>query len=100
MPVAQTFDDIKLLSNLLNVHLGIDEALPGTKNRGKLKGNENTAAECFANFMEVKSIQWHERRRAKAQDFLNAFVRQNIAEIDEIPGEEKEIMVDLSPVER
>lgn len=45
-------------------------------------------------------LKWHERRHRIGQDFLNRFVRQNIAEIDEIPFEEHECVVDLPPAER
>jgi SNF2-related domain len=96
-PKHETFDDIKCLANLLNVHLGIDEVLPGSK---VTKSSESTAAEDMSQFLEVKSLQWHERRHKKAQDFLDRFVRQNIAEIDEIPGEEIKIQIDLNAVER
>ena len=66
----------------------------------KGQGKDRTAAELMSEFMETKSLQWHERRREKAQEFLDVFVRQNVAEIDEIPSEEMEVMVDLSPLER
>lgn len=37
---------------------------------------------------------------ALAQSFLDRFVRQNVAEIDEIPSEEAIVVVDPTPIER
>jgi SNF2 family DNA or RNA helicase len=45
-------------------------------------------------------MQWHERRHRLGQAFLDRFVRQNIAEIDEIAFEEHKVYVDLPAVER
>lgn len=98
-PRHEQFDDIERLASLLGVHLGVDEPLPGTK-IGRVRASEKTGAECMSQFLEEHSMHWHERRREKAQEFLNRFVRQNIAEIDEIPGEEKHEVVNLPPVER
>lgn len=99
-PRHENFDDISLLAKLLGVHLGVDEALPGKKVGKSGKGNESTGAENMSQFLETKSHHWHQNRRAKAQEFLDTFVRQNVAEHDEIPWEEKELLVDLPPVER
>lgn len=43
---------------------------------------------------------WHQRRHLMAQAFLDRFVRQNIAEIDEIEQERTSVSVKLVPVER
>ena len=48
----------------------------------------------------MRSVYWHERRHLHAQKFLDKFVRQNIAEIDEIPYEEHEVYIELPPAER
>ena len=45
-------------------------------------------------------MQWHERRHRLGQEFLDKFVRQNIAEIDEIKCEEHVILMDLPAAER
>ena len=45
-------------------------------------------------------MQWHERRHVVGQEFLNRFVRQNIAEIDEIKCVEHAEVVTLPPAER
>lgn len=98
-PKHENFDEIECLASLLGIHLGVDEALPGTK-LGKDRASDKTGAECMSQFLEARSTQWHQRRHEKAQEFLDRFVRQNVAEIDEIPGEEKEIIVELPPAER
>ena len=105
-PPHANFNDIKGLANLLGVHLGIDEILPGTKTGGRGAGlrdssnREKTASEKFAGLLEMRSVYWHERRHHHAQRFLDKFVRQNIAEIDEIPYQEHEIDIELPPAER
>lgn len=78
------------------MHLGVSESLPGTK----LTKTDTTGLENLSQYLEVRSMQWHERRHCLGQTFLDRFVRQNIAEIDEIPFEEHEIRVSLPPVER
>ena len=98
-PRHETFDDIEKLASLLGIHLGVDEPLPGSK-IGRDRASEKTGAECMSQFLEDHSMQWHQRRREKAQEFLTRFVRQNIAEIEDIPWEEKHILVNLPPVER
>jgi len=48
-----------------------------------------SALEQLESFMERHSTSWHHRRHDKAQSFLDRFVRQNVAEIDEIAFEDK-----------
>lgn len=59
-----------------------------------------TKAEKFRFFQEVHTPAWHLRRHRQAQAFMDRFVRQNIAEIDEIRAEEKVVSVTLPPAER
>lgn len=100
-PKHSDFNDIQTLSSLLGVHLGIDEVLPGVKlSKRLLADKESTGLESLSHFLESRSVQWHERRHLLAQQFLNRFVRQNIAEIDEIPFEEHEVVIELPPAER
>lgn len=101
-PSHSNFNDIQVLATLLGVHLGVDETLPGTKisKRGPTSTGDNTGLENLSLFLEIRSIQWHERRHVLAQKFLDRFVRQNQAEHDEIPWKEYQITVDLPPVER
>ena len=87
-PPHDTFIDIQNLAKLLGIHLGVhDAALPGTKLK-KNFGNEQSGLEKLSTFLEQRSLQWHERRHEFAQGFLDRFLRQNIAEIDEIKYEE------------
>ena len=77
------------------MHLGVNEPLPGEKVNKK---KEATGLENLSQFLEMKSSYWHERRHKLAQSFLDRFVRQNIAEIDEIPFVENDIVLRLPPV--
>eukprot|EP00977_Amphora_coffeiformis_P014794 scaffold4223_cov189-Amphora_coffeaeformis.AAC.54 len=100
-PRHGNFNDIQYLANLIGIHLGVNEPLPSEKvSKRYLDGQESTGAESLAQFLDRKSMQWHERRHSLAQTFLDRFVRQNIAEIDEIPYNEHDIVLELPPVER
>lgn len=100
-PKHADFNDISSLAWLLGVHLGVDEVLPGVKlNKKYLTDNETTGLESLSHYLESRSIQWHHRRHQLGQVFLDRFVRQNIAEIDEIPFEEHKCVVELPPAER
>ncbi|KAL3913212.1 MAG: hypothetical protein SGILL_006580, partial [Bacillariaceae sp.] len=111
-PKHSNFNDISTLAGLLGVHLGVEENLPGTKH---LTDTESTGLESLQNLLESRSMQWHMRRHALAQNFLDRMVRQNIAETDEIPYltslprpflyvysqfEEHDCLVALPPAER
>ena len=95
-PPHANFKDVQTLADLLGVHLGCDDVLPGTKLNAKGKTN----AEKFATLLENRSLQWHQGRHNQAQLFLDRFVRQNIAEIDEIQCEEHVEFVTMPPVEK
>lgn len=56
--------------------------------------------ELFNAFKQVHSPYWHTRRQQIAQAFLNQFLRQNYAEIEEIPYEEHIVPVSLPAAER
>jgi len=99
-PRHANFSDIRDLASLLGVHLGIDEPLPWIKLRKYADNKEKSGLESLSQYMEIRSMQWHERRHKLAQAFLCRFVRQNVAEIDEIPFGETEVGVDLPPAER
>ena len=95
-PPVGGFADVKGIASFLGVNLGCPEPMGFTKKDEK----DLTAAEVFSQFKDVRSAAWRARRHTLAQDFLDRFVRQNIAEIDEIPTEEHEILVKLPPAER
>jgi hypothetical protein len=87
-PPHENVIDVQNLAKLLGVHLGVyDAALPGTKL--KRRSIEESGLEKLSSFLEQRSLQWHECRHEVAQGFLDQFLRQNIAEIDEIKCEEK-----------
>ncbi|KAI8823181.1 uncharacterized protein EV422DRAFT_394885 [Fimicolochytrium jonesii] len=96
-PPLGDFNDIKSIANFLGVHLGADDTL--TSKRGQ-NANQSTAAERFLSFREVHTPAWHSRRHQLGQLFLDKFVRQNLAEIDEIPAEEHLINIQLPAAER
>ena len=104
-PPHASFDDVSSLARLLGIHLGVEDS--GAKSGGKGSGARNKAAEKdktstekFSDMLDIKSTQWHTRRHSLSQTFLDRFVRQNIAEIDEIPQEEHINLVTLPPAER
>ena len=101
-PPHKSFDDVKTLANLLGLHLGIDESLRSAKARrgGNSVNDDTSQLEKFSSLLEVRSVQWHERRHAHSQTFLDRYVRQNIAEIDEIKSEEHLEEIVLPPAER
>ncbi|KZF20059.1 hypothetical protein L228DRAFT_233492 [Xylona heveae TC161] len=90
-PPLDDFVDIKSIASFLNINLGVDDAGDFVR-RGRF-GRELTEAEKFHAFRESKSTAWHLHRQVVAQKFLDMFVRQNVAEIDEIPS-----VVHLRPV--
>jgi hypothetical protein len=96
-PPHSNFNDIQTLATLMGVHLGVDESLPGAKHRNN---GENTGLESLSSYLELRSIQWHEKRQKRSQQFLDQFVRQNVAEISEIPYEEHIKSIVLPPAER
>ncbi|KZT54292.1 hypothetical protein CALCODRAFT_17501 [Calocera cornea HHB12733] len=99
-PPVHNFAAVKTIAVFLNVHLGIDDASEmKTPGRGGSR-NEQTSVEKFHSFREVHTAAWHTRRHEKAQEFLDHFVRQNIAEIDEIPCEQSLKLVTLPAAER
>jgi SNF2 family DNA or RNA helicase len=100
-PKHANFNDISSLAKLLGIYLGVEEVLPGVKlNKKYLADNENSGLESLSHYLESRSLQWHGRRHKLAQSFLDRFVRQNVAEIDEIPFEEHLCLVTLPAVER
>ncbi|KAI5807569.1 hypothetical protein DFH27DRAFT_651071 [Peziza echinospora] len=99
-PPLDDFADVKTISVFLGIHLGIDDGAGVKKENMKKIEKEKTAVEKFNSFREVHSPAWHERRHEVAQSFLDQFVRQNIAEIDEIPFEEHIVPIHLPAAER
>ncbi|KAJ3021731.1 hypothetical protein HKX48_007900 [Thoreauomyces humboldtii] len=96
-PPHEHFGQIKGIAAFLGINLGIDEH-PATKKEENAA--QATSTETFLSFREIRSPAWHARRHEVAQIFLDQFVRQNIAEIDEIPAVEHEHRVVLPAAER
>ena len=69
----------------MGVHLGVEDDGEGDAQLQKARAKEQTKAEKFHAFREIHSQAWHRRRDDLAQEFLDVFVRQNIAEIEDIP---------------
>jgi len=86
-PPLESFDDVKGIASYLGVNLGASNPVALTKkgDRPSDARKELSKSELFQEFLETKSLSWHTRRRSVAQRFLHRFVRQNVAEIDEIP---------------
>ncbi|KAJ8095250.1 hypothetical protein PM082_010473 [Marasmius tenuissimus] len=99
-PPIHDFGALKTISPFLGVHLGIDDDSEGNSQEVKKRRRERTDVEKFHSFREVHSLEWHAHRHEHGQKFLDTFVRQNIAEIDEIPWTEKHLEVVLPAAER
>ncbi|KAF7770424.1 hypothetical protein Agabi119p4_6398 [Agaricus bisporus var. burnettii] len=99
-PPIHDFAALKTIAAFLNLHLGIDDDGEGHSVEVKKRRREQTAVEKFHSFREVHTLEWHAHRHEVGQTFLNQFVRQNIAEIDEIPWTEKIEKVTLPAAER
>ncbi|KAI9883354.1 MAG: hypothetical protein M1823_004888 [Watsoniomyces obsoletus] len=101
-PPMGDFADIKTIAVFLGINLGVnDDSSSALKERNvKDIRKYQTAVEKFRAFNQTRSAAWHERRNEVAQNFLDQFVRQNIAEIDEIPSKEHLEPVILPAAER
>ncbi|TFK29687.1 DNA repair protein rad8 [Coprinopsis marcescibilis] len=99
-PPIHDFAAVKTIAAFLHLHLGVDDDGEGQSTEVKKRRREQTTAERFHSFREVHSLEWHAHRHTVGQRFLNQFVRQNIAEIDEIPWSEKLEEVTLPSAER
>eukprot|EP01117_Protostelium_nocturnum_P017438 TRINITY_DN709_c0_g2_i2.p1 TRINITY_DN709_c0_g2~~TRINITY_DN709_c0_g2_i2.p1 ORF type:complete len:1106 (+),score=377.01 TRINITY_DN709_c0_g2_i2:337-3318(+) len=100
-PPIHDFAALKTISAFLDLHLGIDDALE-MKNvsDSKKRFKELTSVEKFHSFREVHTPEWHSHRNDLGQKFLDQFVRQNVAEIDEIPFTIHVEKIDLPAAER
>ncbi|WVF65980.1 hypothetical protein IAT40_000718 [Kwoniella sp. CBS 6097] len=84
-PPVSDFPAIRSIAAFMGIHLGVADDAEGNAQTQKARAKEQTQAEKFHAFREVHSQAWHKRRDDLAQEFLDIFVRQNIAEIDDIP---------------
>ena len=84
------------IADLLHVHLGVPADLTASKTATK----DKTSAEMFHSYRETHTQAWRAHRDEVGQRFLDGFVRQNQAEIDEIPLEEHVVCVRLPAAEQ
>ncbi|KAF8159484.1 hypothetical protein B0H34DRAFT_655502 [Crassisporium funariophilum] len=99
-PPIHDFGALKTIAAFLDIHLGVHDDGEGQSAEVKKRRREQTAVERFHSFREVHSLQWHAHRHSIGQAFLDQFVRQNIAEIDEIPWTAKIEQIILPAAER
>ncbi|KAF9038468.1 hypothetical protein BJ165DRAFT_1352302 [Panaeolus papilionaceus] len=99
-PPIHDFAALKTIAAFLHIHLGVDDDGEGQSVEVKKRRREQTNVERFHSFREVHSPQWHAHRSSLGQGFLDQFVRQNIAEIDEIPWNNNFETVVLPAAER
>lgn len=101
-PPLGDFQDVKTIAVFLGINLGVDDDTVGATKAENVKAlrKELTAVEQFQAFREYRSSAWHEHRHDIAQNFLDQFVRQNIAEIDEIKSVQLVQAVHLPAAER
>lgn len=84
-PPVSDFAAIRSIATFMGIHLGVQDDGEGDVQYQKARAKEQTQAEKFHAFREIHSRAWHNRRDELAQEFLNVFMRQNIAEIEDIP---------------
>ena len=84
-PDVSGFASVSETAQWLGVRLGA----PSASELSKKELKELSAFETFSFYKEVHTPAWHAARHAAAQAFLDRFVRQNVAEIDEIPWREQ-----------
>ncbi|PRP86950.1 DNA repair protein rad8, partial [Planoprotostelium fungivorum] len=99
-PPIQDFASVQTIAVFLGIHLGIDDDSIGKSTIVKSRRKDQTAAEKFHSFREVRSISWHAHRHEIAQKFLSQFARQNVADIDEIPWKTHREEIVLPAAER
>jgi len=101
-PPTAGFQDVKSIAALMGIHLGVDESQAQKSDSREFKAlqKEMTASERFQARIELRTSAWHARRHTVAQGFMDRYVRQNLAEIDEIICHEEVITVKLTPAER
>ncbi|KAK6543033.1 hypothetical protein TWF694_006963 [Orbilia ellipsospora] len=99
-PPIGDFADVKKIARFLGIMLGVDDDTANSVLNNKAISKDRTAVEAFQAFKEVRTAAWHLDRHRHAQKFLVKFMRQNVAEIDEIPWEEHFVKVQLPATER
>ncbi len=85
-PPLRDFVDVNMIASFLGLKLGVDSFAPEATNADNFKNirSELSAFEKFRSYQEKRSYCWHKRRHDLAQSFLNRFVRQNTAQVNDI----------------
>ncbi|KAF1963578.1 hypothetical protein CC80DRAFT_433272 [Byssothecium circinans] len=98
-PALANFTDVNQLGSFLGIRLGRDVFGDGsvTTDLEKRLMSEQTDVERFRSQTEIHSRQWYQARHARAQSFLDNFVRQNEPELQHIQSSETLRAVQLSP---
>ncbi|KAF8323124.1 hypothetical protein DL93DRAFT_2162312 [Clavulina sp. PMI_390] len=104
-PPTEDFASVNTIAAFMGVHLGVrDDFWEGQSkeslSKAKKRQKDQTSVENFHSFREVRSLDWHAHRDEQAQYFLNSFVRQNLAEIEDIPFVDKISKIILPAAER
>ncbi|KAF1350289.1 hypothetical protein EJ07DRAFT_169239 [Lizonia empirigonia] len=95
-PAMANFTDIDNIASFLGVRLGRFAVGAGKMTPPEqFLVDDQTAVERFLSKTEVQSSQWHSARHARAQEFLDRFVRQNEASLEHIPCHEELRAIDL-----
>ncbi|KAF2218436.1 hypothetical protein BDZ85DRAFT_270329, partial [Elsinoe ampelina] len=94
--------DIAKMADLIGVRLRVSENAPGALSAKNLKAilEEKTDFEQFQTFRTSASMAVTKRTFELAQDFLDAFVRQNILEFDDFPYQDHLVPVSLAYAHR
>ncbi|KAF2027883.1 hypothetical protein EK21DRAFT_70985 [Setomelanomma holmii] len=97
-PALGNFSDVDQIASYLGVKLGRNYPGDGMAmtQRDKAMRADQTLVEDFLARTEIMSRQWHQARHDRAQDFLDAFVRQNEACLGHIACEEQIVSVELN----
>ena len=95
-PDISGFAAVNETAQWLGLHLGSADAADLTSKEKK----EQSAVERFQYFRDAHTPSWYAERHGTAQKFLDVYVRQNIAEIDEIPWREQAVKIALPAAER
>ncbi|KAK6345242.1 hypothetical protein TWF718_007168 [Orbilia javanica] len=99
-PALGDFDDVKRIAVFLGIRLGIDDDIANSDINNRRIARDRSAVEAFHALQEARSPEWHQDRHTHAQGFLDLFMRQNVAELDEIPVEEHWINMEQPAAEK
>lgn len=96
-PPLEGFEDVQSIADFFDLRLGTTE--PRLSKKGKIApSQELSRLEQLETYLGRSSATMHRERRRRCQGFLADFVRQNVAELDEIPCSEEVYPMALGPV--